>query len=250
MKVNIVFIPFILLFLMLVMYSCSKPNTEVVICSSIHGLHKENSNYTYEDLYDFVDTYDPDLIGVEIREQDIDSTRNYLKKFYPLEMYEIISKYNSKTILGVDWLGSSIEKKTIPDNYFETLDIIKLQKLSNKDSLFQISLEELEKLSNLKNEIASSSSIYELNSGRYDSLNTIYYHKLESLYKDTPYHKVADFYRDRDIYITNRIIEIISNNRNKKMIFIVGADHRSRAIEAFKNKFSNDETIRLVELMK
>ena len=59
--------------------SCLENKTEIIICSSIHGLHKSNENYTYKDLFNFIDSFKPDIIGVEIRQEDIDSSNSYLK---------------------------------------------------------------------------------------------------------------------------------------------------------------------------
>ena len=238
------------LFILLgIIFSCQEQKTEVVICSSIHGLHKENPNYSYEDLFDYIDDNNPELLGVEVRQEDVDSSTGYLEKFYPFEMHEIIRKYESKLVLGFDWLGSSIEGKSIPENYFKELDILKLQKAAAADSLFQANLTELEKLADIKNEIASTSTIFELNSGKYDSINSIYYHKLDSLYEDTPYSKIANFYRSRDINVAKNIMDIVSKNRGKSMIFILGADHRSRAIETFQERFGNDSSIRLIKIL-
>lgn len=239
----------ILLIITVGMFSCKQKVTEVIICSSIHGLHKSNTNYSYNDLFEYIERFDPELIGVEIRQEDIDSSNTYLKNYYPYEMYKIIKRNKAKTIYGLDWLGASIEGKPIPKNYFKELDIIKTQKIADGDSIFQASLGEIHTLGDLKNEIASSSTMKELNSGRYDSLNSIYYEKFNHLYSNSPYSNLEVFYKKRDLYITNRMMEIISNNRGKRMIFILGADHRSRAIESFMEKFKDDSSIRLIDIL-
>ncbi len=39
--------------------------SEVAIISTIHGAHKINPNYSYDSLFNFVEKYNPDIIGVE-----------------------------------------------------------------------------------------------------------------------------------------------------------------------------------------
>src|SRR5690606_4262132 len=78
--------------------------SEVLIISTIHGAHKVNSKYSYDSLFKFIDSFDPEIIGVEIREEDRDSSFNYLENNYPFEMYECLKKYPSKTVMGFDWL--------------------------------------------------------------------------------------------------------------------------------------------------
>ena len=212
--------------------SCMENETEVIICSSLHGLHKSNDNYSYEDLFNYINGFNPDIIGVEIRQEDVDSSSTYLKNYYPFEMHQILEQNRSKIVFGIDWLGTKIEEKPIPKNYFQKLDIIQLSNKANADSIFKKSLLGLNKLAKLKDEIAISGSIIELNDGRYDSLNSIYYEILDSVYLDAPYSRVAEFYKQRDVKITERILDLIDKNRGEKIIFIVGADHRSRAVES------------------
>jgi|GEM_PF-811040 len=238
----------IVIVLSLTMYSCQEQDTQVIICSSIHGLHKSNSNYSYDDLFNYIENFDPEIVGVEIRQEDVDSTISYLKNYYPFEMYETAKRNSMKTVYGFDWLGTSIEGKPIYNNYFKKLDILKLQKQSGTDSIFQESLSELNKLAALKNEIASSSTIIELNDGSYDSLNALYYQKLDSLYSNTPYSKVAEFYRIRDNHISERINDIVSSHKGKRIIFILGADHRSNAVKTFHEKFDSDSSVKLLDI--
>lgn len=43
------------------------PHTEVLVVGTIHQQHARNPNYSYEDLVRILDTYNPDLVCVEIR---------------------------------------------------------------------------------------------------------------------------------------------------------------------------------------
>jgi len=227
------------LFLILTLLSCNQKETEVNICSTIHGAHSKNPNYSYSDLYSFIEDYNPDVIGVEIRKEDMDSSDTYLSRFYPLEMREAIMKYKSKETFGFDWLGKKIEGIAIPENYFKELNVKNLEKERNKDSTMLSKFNSIDSLSNLKNQLVLSASIVEINDGRYDNLNSVYYHEISMLLKGTRYQAITDFYKNRDEQIAKNIIEIIKANKGRKLIFLMGADHRSYTLEKVKKEFGN-----------
>lgn len=211
--------------------------SEVLIISTIHGAHKINPNYSYDALFSFIEKFNPDIVGVEIRNEDIDSSLSYLKINYPYEMYAPISKYADKKIVGFDWLGEDIIGKPIPENYWKEQSIIKqLQLKLNKDSILKNKLSVTDIIQEEKKKLVLNSTLTELNDGRYDIINALYYSQLELLLKDTEYKAITDFYKKRDQMIANRIIEIVKKNRGKKMIFLIGADHRDFTIKRVKEE--------------
>ena len=101
-----------------------KNKTEVMVLGTIHQFHKYNKSYSFEDVFSVIDNFRPDVIGVEIREEDISQPREYLSRNYPYEMIEAKFRYDKDHhIYGFDWLGKSIEGKLIPEKYFETLEV-------------------------------------------------------------------------------------------------------------------------------
>ena len=214
--------------------------TEVIICSSIHGAHTTNPNYSYDVLFAFVESYNPDIIGVEIRKEDMDSSVSYLKNNYPFEMYECIKRYKNKKVLGFDWLGSDIEGKAISENYWgEISEVKKIQKKLNQDNAILEKLAVLEIITEEKNKFALNASLTEINDGRYDLINSIYYKQLAVLIKNTEYVVLSEFYQQRNEQIAMNIIEIIKNNSGKKLIFLMGADHRSYSLKKVQQEFGN-----------
>lgn len=214
--------------------------TEVIVCSSIHGAHTKNPNYSYEALFSYIESNKPDIIGVEIRSNDIDSSASYLKNSYPFEMYEIKNRFKTKKVYGFDWLGDDIKGKAIPKNYWAELSPTKkLQKKLNTDSLALKKLEPLGVITKEKNNLVMSANIKELNDGRYDILNTVYYQQLELLLKNTEYQGLSAFYSKRDEEIATNIINIITSNPGKKIIFILGADHRSYSLARIRKHFGD-----------
>lgn len=221
------------------LFSCRPGKTEVSLCATLHGAHKENPKYSYRDLYTFIGEYNPDVIGVEIRREDMDSSQVYLSRYYPREMWETVSKFSSRQVLGFDWLGQEIEGQGIPKGYFDQLEVKVLGRKLNQDTSMQNQFMLLDSLAELKHQLALQSSIVEINDGRYDELNRIYYRELSRLLNGTPYQGIADFYEQRDVEIAGNIIQIIRENRGKKLLFLMGADHRSYTVARIKAEFGD-----------
>lgn len=88
-----------------------------------------------------------------------------------------------------------------------------------------------------KNKLALNASLLELNDGRYDLINHIYYEQLEILFYKTAFEPLSDFYKERDELIAQNILEIIKKNTGKRMIFLMGADHRDYALKKVSETF-------------
>ncbi len=230
----------ILLIFTISLFSCQQQKTEVIICGTIHGAHRTNPNYSYDDLYAFIEKTNPDIVGVEIRPEDMDSSVNYLKSNYPSEMFESISKFQEKKFIGFDWLGDNIKGKAIPENYWKEISVIK--KLSREQSQDSIMNKKMEVLAPIVTEIKAvflDASLSEFNDGTYDSLTTIYYKELARLHQNTKYETITDFYLQRDEHIAKNIIQTIKENPGKKMIFLMGGDHRAYSNNAVKQEFGD-----------
>ncbi|MDX1651602.1 MAG: hypothetical protein R3277_03860 [Brumimicrobium sp.] len=231
MKIKLVII-FSFLTLPVISVSAQTRKSEVMIISTIHGAHKVNPNYSYDSLFAFIEKYDPEIIGVELRKEDIDSSVSYLQRNYPYEMYTCITRYSSRKVFGFDWLGDDLAGKAIPENYWKEKSLIKeLQQKLSGDSILQQKLSVTNIIQEEKKKLALNASLEELNDGVYDLINRIYYEQLYVLLKQTEFQPLSDFYKKRDEMIAENIVEIIKNNNGKKMIFLVGADHRDYVLQ-------------------
>lgn len=238
------FIPSILL-LFPTVFAYSQNVTEVVICCTIHSAHKVNKCYTYDSLYAYIDAYNPDVIGVEVRPEDMDSSVTYLRKCYPFEMYSTKSRYPDKRVVGFDWLGDEIRNKPIPPMFWKTFWLKVLERKLDADSTMKRALAVLDVVNSAKVKLAMESDIYQLNDGRYDLLNTVFYEQLQLLFHSTPYAELSEFYRKRDEHIARNIFRIIRQNRGKRIVFLMGADHGVFAFRAIKKEFADS-----VELLR
>jgi hypothetical protein len=205
--------------------------TEIMILGTIHGMHKSNEFYSYEDVFSIVDNFRPNVIGVEIRDEDISQTREYLNRYYPYEMVETKFRYeNNCSIYGFDWLGKSIEGKLIPEKYFETLDIKMLEKEFDAAQEYIRVKDMLEVINKIRIQFIINHTVEECNDGKYDIANEIFYSQLEVGLKETRYEQISDFYKERDAQIDNNMIKIIEGNKGKRILFLTGVDHRTFAI--------------------
>ena len=94
--------------------------TEIMILGTLHGLHRNNEAYSFDDIFSIIEQFNPDAAGVEIRSEDIDQPKEYLSKYYPYEMIETKFRFSSRIpVYGFDWLGDEIKGRLIPDGYFQ-----------------------------------------------------------------------------------------------------------------------------------
>lgn len=226
--------------------------TQVLILGTLHGYHKKNPNYTYEHIFQIISEFNPDIIGVEIRPEDMDQPREYLEKYYPYEMIEPIFRYkDEKEVKGFDWYTKDVEgvKFTIDTakEYFEKLPSKVLFSEFQKDKSYELVRDMLDVCNNRRMEVITANPTpAEMNDSRYDIACAIYYNQLEIAVKNTKYEVISTNFQDRDKHIDENICNIVENNNGKKLIFLLGADHRVFAIKALKERF-NDK-INLIQL--
>lgn len=241
MKFYLIYFFYLLTLLIPYTTNSQTKKSEVVVISTIHGAHRVNTNYSYDTLFNFINGLNPDIIGVEIRAEDIDSSLNYLMKNYPYEMYEIIARFSDKLVVGIDWLGDEIAGRAIPENYWKDQSSIKeLERKLMKDPVMVKRLSVMNSITNVKRDMTLKCSLIELNDGRYDLVNYIYYEQLKDLFNNTEYSALTDFYQKRDEKIAENLIRIIENNPGKRILIMVGADHRNYSLNKITERFGND----------
>lgn len=218
-------------------------SVKVMVLATLHGGHADNPRYPYEDVYSLVETFDPDILGVEIRSEDLDRGEDYLAANYPLEMRELARRYPNRTV-GIDWLGEELEGRPVPRDYWRSQSqIIRLQRELGEHDLIRSTGVEAAK--SRQREILDTATSSSLNDGRYDLATTEYYSALASLLKDTRYSKLTDFYKQRDRQIAENAAAAIQKLQNVtrgtgRVLLVVGADHRGPVVEALKLRFEDE----------
>lgn len=79
-----------------------------------------------------------------------------------------------------------------------------------------------------------------MNDGKYDLLNFVYYEQLKQLFQGTASEKLALFYQQHDEHIAQYMIQVIQKNQGKKIIFLVGADHRDFALKKISSELGTN----------
>lgn len=216
----------------------AKNKTEIMIMGTLHGLHLNNPAYSFDDIFRIIDEYKPDAAAVEIRSEDIDHSKEYLSQYYPYEMIETKVRYSGKfPVHGFDWLGDAIKGHPIPEDYFKNHPVKILEAEYEADNSPQKA--RLEKLDQERMLLITGRTAKECNDGRYDTSCEDYYAQFASAFKGTKFQAISDFYRQRDENIGRNIIGILEQNEGRKIIFLMGMDHRVFAVKTILARFGS-----------
>lgn len=222
-------------------------NTEIMILGTLHGLHRNNEAYSFDDIFRIIEEFNPDAAAVEIRSEDIDQPKEYISKYYPYEMIETKFRYSSRIpVYGFDWLGDEIKNRPIPDGYFKTLPAKILESEFDADTVPEKAY--LEKLDRDRMLLLTNKTAKECNDGRFDASCEEYYAQFAAAFKGTKYQLITDFYRKRDENIGMNIIGIIEQHEGKKIIFLMGMDHRVFAVKNIRARFGEGIIIKEPEI--
>lgn len=211
------------------------PRTEVMVVASIHGAHRDHPAYSYDDLYGIVRAFEPDLVAVEIRPEDMGRDADYLARNYPLEMRELAQAY-APNVRGVDWLGSELEGRPVPPDWWrEHSPIKRLERELAADESIDTSA--ADRFQAQQAELVRSQDAAGLNDGRYDEATRSYYRALSEALAGTRYQPLTDFYRERDRRIADNVAQLVDEHPGRRIAVIVGADHRAPVIDELGRRF-------------
>ncbi len=234
--------PIIIILLFLFTACNSQQEQEVLVLPSIHGAHETNPNYSYEDLMQIVKTYDPDIIGVEIRPEDFQMPSDSLDLFYPLEMIMVRDSFPGK-VYGIDFYSDGtrdvvVNREMFSDSASEMYHLKKLSQDMSLDSVLVDAFKEagIPKIHEEQRRMAFSYSAEEFLKGEYDSITARQYRLEDSLLKNGKYAAYPVFNNQRDLQITKNAIKLIKQNPQKKVLILVGANHRNRLVDSLQNK--------------
>ncbi len=236
---------------LLLLIACNQKPSEVLVLPTLHGAHEVNPNYSYDDLMQHIKDFSPDVIGIEIRPVDMEMQSDSLDLFYPLEMVQVRNSF-PYIVTGIDFYSDETEDQVVNRKMFTDTNtqLGRIKKLSQQmklDSLLILRHEELGigKINEEQIRIARTYSATEFLKGEYDSLTQRQYWLEDSLFKNTVYEDYSRLNNRRDLQITKNALKLIKNNPSKKVLILVGANHRNRLVDSLKN-FNRNE-IKMVE---
>lgn len=224
-----------LIFFAMLWQSCKTEKTEVVICGTLHGFHKNNPAYSYDDIFDYIEMVDPDIIGAEIRPEDIFLPDSLLSQFYPYEMTEVLSRFNFIPVYGIDWWDKGAEGYVVSKKLIESLKQVCLEnQLSADSSMMNKQPAILDTLRNKKLQMARVSSMESIMHGCFDSINAEYYRLFELYVNGTRYHELYNIYMLRHQKIGQNMVDIVKKHPGKRILFLTGAEHQVFARDVLK----------------
>lgn len=234
-----IFIVFVTIF-----FSCSNSkhvikykSGKVYFIPTLHGYHKINTQYNYDTLKAVVARLNPEIIAVEIRQADMDSDSNYLKKNYPYEMRMMHYWFPSSEVVGFDWLGEDIEGKQIPDDYWKEVSAIKkMERAFDKDSVIIRKTKDCFARFTERDSLLQTLSLQELIKSNDATIVNQQYKCLEETTKDSPYEEMTKFYKQRNEKILESILSITKKYHGKRIVILTGDDH----YVALKDRFPHD----------
>ncbi|MDX5345840.1 MAG: hypothetical protein LPK19_01220 [Hymenobacteraceae bacterium] len=220
-----------------------------MVLATLHGFHARNPNYTYEDVFKTVENFNPDVVAVEIRPEDLDKDTAYLKNIYPFEMRELLQKLPETKKVGFDWYGEEAAGKMLTREMFmdSTTELGRVKALERalaQDTVMATKFAGLKNLQQQQFDLIKDATPAQVNDGRYDAVSAKYYEAVDSVLAGTKYEYRATFNRQRDKHIGDNIIEIIKQNPGKRIVFVTGADHRGFAEARIKKELG--EQVELV----
>lgn len=235
-------------------FYASAQQKQVMVLSTLHGLHKTNPNYSYEDVIAVVNAFDPEVIGVEIRPEEINADREDVKGLYPHEMCMLLDSFPGK-VYGIDYFGREMmgrlmSRDIFTDSTTEVGNFLQLQRKMDSDTLLQQQRAAmgLDSLMEQQMAIASLATANQMMDGRYDSVSRIYYQRLEQLLSGTRYENFLAFNDARDREITSNALKLIERADAERVLVVVGANHRARLVQALKSE--NVQLVDYIDLPK
>jgi len=217
--------------------------TVILAIASLHKLHIDHPYFDYERLFQIVDRFQPDHVGVEIRPEDIGADEGYLRHNYPFEMIELSMRYGNDRCFGFDWLGEDIAGQPILVNYWKEISVQKkLERSIAEDPEFQeTSL--LDDLINQQMDIIKNATPASLIDGKYGTVTKQYYQAMDDLLLGTKYEPLSQFRKKRDQEIGKLMVNFIREHLDSRIALVMGANHHVFALENLSKEFQDGELI-------
>jgi hypothetical protein len=199
---------------------------KVYLFPTLHRLHRENLQYSYDSLRAAIGRIRPDVIAVEIRPEDIGADTFYLGGNYPCEMWMMRYWFPDARIAGFDWLGADIAGKPIPPDYWNgTARIKKLQRELQADTALAKQIAECDESLPERTRLLRRLSLQQLIASAYNRLTQQYYDCLGSKLRASRFQYITEFYLQRDEALSRNCLAIIKANPGKRIVILTGADH-------------------------
>lgn len=229
--------------LAIVLFSCNSEviKTQVLTVGTIHGSHESNPNYTFKDIVSILETYNPDIICVEIPPSYF-RKRSYLKEMMLASIYGF---ENNKKVYPIDWWssGGRIEQKKYKKTEDYRIKSKKVDEIVKSDSIMQ----------NFKLKYGGWANIWKENNKSYEFYNgkecndfiTKMYSISIAVYGDGCMNL---YYETRNHKMLNLIDSIIVKNIGKRIIILTGCEHK-HYFDIALSKRKNIEVVDFIDIL-
>ncbi len=211
--------------------------TQVLIVGTIHGSHSSNPNYSYVDLLDILETFDSDVICVEIPPSYF-RKRSYL---HEMMLATVFGTEKHKEVYPIDWWapGDDVEKR---NEFLKTAEYESKRKQT--DELVQAS----SIMQGFMKKFGSMDQVWDENKKGYEFFNGKEYNDYVremyaismAVYGDSPMNLS---YETRNSKMLELINEVIKKNEGSRIIVLTGAEHK----HFFDRALSKQEGIMVVD---
>lgn len=198
--------------------SCKSRHSQVLVIGTIHQRHQINKNYSYAHILQILNTFDPDIICVEIRPEE------FREKLYLKEMVlaTIWGMENGKSVYPIDWWTEGNHRE-------ERKKYMKTSEYAEKNSVLETLFDKSKIIPTFKRnfgeweEFSRTQDYSFFNGKEYNSFKNEAYRISHEVYGD---HCMNGYWQTRNLNMFSRIKTAIEENQGKKIIILTGADHK------------------------
>lgn len=236
------------IFILLVIFysetSCRCLNTSdkttVLIVGTIHYQHYKNAGYSFHNLFQIIETFNPDVICVEIRPEDFRKTI-YLDEMTSASIYGIKRKLK---VYPIDWWDGDANHntRTLRDEYMKTEEYKEKLKVENEKVKSNQIIQTFEKkYGDWDSDILDKQNYEFYNGKEYNNYIEERYKVSMEVYGD---HPMNLGYETRNTRMMELINKAVDENQGKRILVLTGAEHK----HFFDNALAGYSKIKLTEL--
>ncbi len=208
---------------------------EVLVVGTIHGRHAGNPEYTYADIVHILATYDPDVIGVEIRPQDFRRVP-YLKEMMLATVWGLL---HDRSVYPIDWWDSENPAREARARLREQPEIIR--KEQEYDSLLAVHPMIADFEARHGDFLRSNDKGYGFFNGQeYNEYETEVYRLSMQVFGDSPMNLMWETRNER---MLDLIRSAASENPGRRLLVLTGSDHK----HYFERALRNEPGVSLIE---
>lgn len=208
----------VLFFLIISLVNCKGNHAQVLVIGTIHQRHKTNKNYSYQHILQILDTFDPDVICVEIRPQDFRKTI-YLKEMMLATIYGL---EHGKKVYAIDWWNDTNFREE-RSKYMETPEYSEKKKEQDKLTTESSIIQSFKKKYGEWKEFSKSQDYSFFNGKEYNDFIAKSYDISLNIYGN---HSMNGYWQTRNQNMFDLIRKAIEENRGKRVIILTGAEHK------------------------